>query len=67
MALKEYKPGTGSGVSDGRAPRSPITSPYGPPFEFTGTILSVTADILGNCFTTRRRRRKRSRVAMARQ
>jgi hypothetical protein len=41
MALKEYKPGTGSGVSVGRAPGSPITALCGPPFEFAGTILSV--------------------------
>jgi hypothetical protein len=46
MALKEYIPGIGSGLT-GHAPGSPITSLYGPPFEFTGTILSVTADTSG--------------------
>jgi hypothetical protein len=39
MALKEYKPGIGSGVTIGHAPGSPITALYRPPFEFTGTIL----------------------------
>ena len=68
MALKEYKPGIGSGVSDGRAPRSPITSLYGPPFEFTGTILSVTADILGQLLhDTEEEEKAFARVAMARQ
>jgi hypothetical protein len=68
MALKEYKPGIGSGVSVGRAPGSPITSLYGPPFEFTGTILSVTADISGQLLHDAGEEEKAfARVAMARQ
>jgi arylsulfatase len=68
MALKEYKPGTDSGVSVGRAPGSPITSLYGPPFEFTGTILSVTVDISGQLLhDTEEEEKAFARVAMARQ
>jgi hypothetical protein len=68
MALKEYKPGTGSGVTIGHAPGSPITSLYGPPFEFTETILSVTADISGQLLhDTEEEEKAFARVVMARQ
>jgi hypothetical protein len=68
MALKEYKPGIGNGVSVGRAPGSPITALCGPPFEFTGTILSVTADISGQLLhDTKEEEKAFPRVAMARQ
>jgi hypothetical protein len=68
MALKEYKPGIGSGVTIGHAPGSPITALYRPPFEFTGTILSVTADISGQLLHDKAEEEKAfARVAMARQ
>jgi arylsulfatase len=68
MALKEYKPGTGSGVSVGRAPGSPITALCGPPFEFAGTILSVTTDISGQLLhDTEEEEKAFARVVMARQ
>jgi hypothetical protein len=67
MALKEYIPGIGSGLA-GHAPGSPITALYGPPFEFTGTILSVTADISGQLLHyTEEEEKAFARVAMARQ
>jgi arylsulfatase A-like enzyme len=60
--------GIGSGASVGRAPGSPITALYGPPFEFTGTILSVTADISGKLLhDTEEEEKAFARVAMARQ
>ena len=60
--------GIGSGVTIGHAPGSPITSLYGPPFEFTGTILSVTADISGQLLhDTEEEEKAFARVAMARQ
>ena len=60
--------GIGSGASVGRAPGSPITALYGPPFEFTGTILSVTADISGQLLhDTAEEEKAFARVAMARQ
>ena len=68
MALKEYKPGIGSGVTIGHAPGSPITALYRPPFEFTGTILSVTADISGKLLhDTEEEEKAFARVAMAQQ
>ena len=60
--------GIGSGLTIGHAPGSPITSLYGPPFEFTGTILSVTADISGQLLhDTEEEEKAFARVAMARQ
>ena len=39
--------GLGSGVAVGRNPGSTISALYQPPFEFTGTIHSVTVDVSG--------------------
>jgi len=60
--------GIGSGVMVGRAPGSPISALYGPPFELTGTILSLTADISGQLLhDTAEEEKAFARVAMARQ
>jgi len=40
--------GLTSGVRSGSAPGAPVTPDYEPPFEFTGTIYSVTVDISGD-------------------
>jgi hypothetical protein len=37
----------GEGLSVGRDPGSPVSKLYPPPFEFTGTIFKVTADVSG--------------------
>jgi hypothetical protein len=37
----------GEGLSVGRNPGSPVSKLYPPPFEFTGTIFKVTADVSG--------------------
>jgi len=39
--------GLTSGVRSGSAPGAPVTPDYEPPFEFTGTIYSVTVDVSG--------------------
>jgi arylsulfatase len=39
--------GLTSGVRSGAAPGAPVTPDYEPPFEFTGTIYSVTVDVSG--------------------
>ena len=48
--------GIGSGIFIGRNSGSSVTQLYGPPFEFTGTISQVTADISGKLSRTRRRK-----------
>jgi len=40
--------GLTSGVRSGSAPGAPVTPDYEPPFEFTGTIYSVTVDVSGD-------------------
>ena len=60
--------GIGSGIVVGRNAGSSVTSLYGPPFEFTGTIYEVTADISGNLIPdSEDEKHARARVAMARQ
>jgi hypothetical protein len=45
-----------------------VTKLYGPPFEFTGTIFQVTADVSGKLIgDTEEEKHARARVAMARQ
>jgi arylsulfatase len=39
--------GLGGGLTVGRNPGSPVSQLYGPPFDFTGSIFKVTADISG--------------------
>jgi hypothetical protein len=46
--------GIGSGIFVGRNSGSPVTSLYGPPFEFTGTIFQVTRISPENSSRTRR-------------
>jgi arylsulfatase A-like enzyme len=48
----------------GRAPGSPITPDYAPPFEFTGKLYSVTVDVSGQLIKDEA---AELRVAMARQ
>jgi hypothetical protein len=60
--------GIGSGVLIGRNSGSPVTRLYGPPFEFTGTIHTVTADISGQMLHDKADEElAAARVAMARQ
>jgi hypothetical protein len=60
--------GIGSGVFIGRNSGSPVSVLYGPPFEFTGTINEVTADISGKLIAdTEEEKHVRAKVAMARQ
>jgi len=37
----------GEGLCVGRDPGAATSSRYGPPFEFTGTLFKVTADVSG--------------------
>ncbi|HEY4136418.1 MAG TPA: sulfatase-like hydrolase/transferase [Alphaproteobacteria bacterium] len=71
MALPYTVPlalGIGSGVTVGNNPASPVSALYGPPFEFTGTILTVTVDVSGQLFQdTAEEEQALARVAMARQ
>ena len=39
--------GLGGGLTVGRNPGSSVSKLYGPPFDFTGTIFKVTADVSG--------------------
>jgi len=41
----------GGGITCGANPGSPVTPEYEPPFEFTGTIYSVTVDVSGDAIT----------------
>jgi arylsulfatase len=60
--------GIGSGIVVGRNAGSSVTSLYGPPFEFTGTIFQVTVDISGKLFAdSEEEGHARAKVAMARQ
>jgi hypothetical protein len=60
--------GIGSGIIVGRNAGSSVTSLYGPPFEFTGTIFQVTVDISGKLIPdSEDEKHGRARAAMARQ
>jgi len=56
--------GLSGSVYCGKAPKAPITPDYGPPFEFTGKLYSVTVDVSGELIkdTT-----QEMRAVMARQ
>ena len=56
--------GLTEGVICGRAPGSPITPDYSPPFGFTGKLYSVTVDVSGELIKDNA---AEMRVAMARQ
>jgi len=60
--------GLGSGVAVGRNPGSTISALYQPPFEFTGTIHSVTVDVSGKLLLdSKEQEAALAKVAMARQ
>jgi arylsulfatase A-like enzyme len=60
--------GLGSGVAVGRNPGSTISALYQPPFEFTGTIRSVTVDVSGKLLLdSKEQEAALAKVAMARQ
>lgn len=60
--------GIGSGIFIGRNGGSSVSELYGPPFEFTGTIHQVTADITGKLIVdTEEQERAFASIAMARQ
>jgi arylsulfatase len=58
----------GEGLCVGRDPGSATSERYGPPFEFTGTIFKVTADVSGKALHSAAEEKDASaKVAMARQ
>jgi arylsulfatase len=60
--------GLGDGLACGRDAASPVSSRYQPPFEFTGTIRQVTADITGKMIQdVQQEAHAQARVSMARQ
>lgn len=60
--------GIGSGVMIGRNGGSPVSTTYSPPFEFTGKIYKVTADVSGKMIQdTQQERKALAKAAMARQ
>jgi arylsulfatase len=60
--------GIGGGLCVGRAPTSPITKLYKPPFAFTGKILKVTADVSGKMIQDKEEENKaHAKAMMARQ
>lgn len=60
--------GIGSGVFVGRNSGSPVSILYGPPFEFTGTIIQITVDLTGKLIPdTDEQKHARARAEMARQ
>lgn len=60
--------GIGAGLLVGRNSGSPVSALYGPPFEFTGKIIQVTADISGKLIPdSEEEKHARAKVAMARQ
>jgi arylsulfatase len=60
--------GLGGGLNCGRNPGSAISSLYQPPFEFTGRIYKVIADVSGQMIQeTEDEAKAKARVAMARQ
>ena len=60
--------GIGAGLCVGRNPGSPVSSMYGPPFEFTGRIFNATVDISGKMIQdTEEEKKAMAKVAMARQ
>jgi hypothetical protein len=60
--------GLGGGLAVGRNPGSAVSALYGPPFEFTGTIFMVTADVSGKMIQdTEEEKKAHAKAAMARQ
>lgn len=60
--------GIGSGVFVGRNSGSSVSALYDPPFEFTGTILEVTADLTGKLIIDAKEQEQAlAKTAMARQ
>lgn len=59
----------GGGITVGRNPGSAVSKMYGPPFEFTGTIYRVTAQLLGPVMVdnTAGEQEARERIMMSRQ
>lgn len=58
----------GEGLSVGRDPGSPVSKLYPPPFEFTGTIFKVTADVSGKMIQdTEEEQKAMAKAHMARQ
>ena len=58
----------GEGLQVGRDAGAPVSSLYSPPFEFTGTIDKVTADVSGTMIQdTEEEQRARAKAQMARQ
>jgi arylsulfatase A-like enzyme len=60
--------GIGSGMFIGRNSGSSVSSLYGPPFDFTGTIFELTADITGkHTPDSEEEKHAQAKMAMARQ
>jgi arylsulfatase len=60
--------GLGGGFACGRNPGSPVSDLYQPPFEFTGKIFKVTADVSGKMIQdTEEEMKAFAKAAMARQ
>jgi arylsulfatase A-like enzyme len=60
--------GLGGGLTVGRNPGSPVSQLYGPPFDFTGTVFKVTADISGQSLQDAEEEKKaEARKAMSSQ
>ncbi len=60
--------GIGAGPTVGRNPGSSVSRLYAPPFEFTGTIHKVTADVSGQMIQdTEEEMKALARAAMTRQ
>ena len=60
--------GLGGGLACGRNPGSPVSDLYDPPFEFTGKIIKVTADVSGKMIQdTEEEKKAFAKASMARQ
>ena len=60
--------GLGGGLTVGRNPGSPVSQLYGPPFDFTGSIFKVTADISGQSLQdTEEEKKAEAKKAMSSQ
>ncbi|HEX2488313.1 MAG TPA: arylsulfatase [Blastocatellia bacterium] len=60
--------GIGGGLSVGRNPSSSVSKLYKPPFEFTGKIIKVTADVSGKMIQdTEEEKKAQAKAMMARQ
>jgi arylsulfatase len=58
----------GEGLAVGRDSGSPVSKLYPPPFEFTGTIFKVTADVSGKMIQdTEEEMKAMAKAHMARQ